>query len=58
MDLGGNMLEWSHNAAGQYFGWKGSSFEGHAPSSYGTQVYNLWFLDKYGKAGSRCIRLR
>jgi hypothetical protein len=58
MDLGGNHLEWYHNGAGQFHGWAGSSFEGHAPSSYGTRLYNVWFLDKYGKGTSRCMRLK
>ena len=56
MDLGGNMLEWSHNGAGAYFGWTGSSFEGHYyDRSWATA---LVFMDKYGKGSSRCMRLQ
>ncbi|HRG96903.1 MAG TPA: hypothetical protein PLR99_11690 [Polyangiaceae bacterium] len=58
MDLGGNMIEWSANTAGAgtYHGWTGSSFEGHVyPRSWGGGI-NI--LDKYGKGGARCMRLR
>jgi len=55
MDLGGNMIEWSHNGAGQYYGWTGASFEGHLyPRSWNSA---LAFMDKYGKGGARCMRL-
>lgn len=55
MDLGGNMIEWS-NTNGNIYGWTGSSFEGHVyPRMWTGGVY---FLDKYGKGGSRCMRLR
>lgn len=55
MDLGGNMLEWS-TTAGEYFGWTGSSFEGHYQSRNWTNP--VVHIDKYGKAGARCMRLR
>jgi len=56
MDLGGNMLEFSQYNGGWY-GWTGSSWEGHL-AGYGP----LWttgvnFVDKYGKTGARCMRL-
>ncbi len=55
MDLGGNMIEWSQ-VGGAWAGWTGSSFEGHVyPRSWSPTVY---FLDKYGKGGSRCMRLQ
>lgn len=55
MDLGGNLIEWNFNA-GAYYGWTGSSFEGHYyPRLWTTAVY---YLDKYGKGGVRCMRLR
>ena len=48
MDLGGNMIEWS-GGQNQYFGWTGSSFEGHIyPRMWSGGIY---FLDKYGKGG-------
>ena len=56
MDLGGNMIEFSHDTAGAYFGWTGSSFEGHVyPRRWD---YALVFMDKYGKGGARCMRLK
>ncbi|MFO0664074.1 MAG: hypothetical protein U0174_08985 [Polyangiaceae bacterium] len=55
MDLGGNMIEWS-GGNNVYYGWTGSSFEGHVyPRSWSPGIY---FLDKYGKGGSRCIHLK
>ena len=55
MDLGGNMIEWS-GGSNQYYGWTGSSFEGHRyPRMWSPGIY---FLDKYGKGGSRCIHLK
>jgi hypothetical protein len=55
MDLGGNMLEWSQNGGG-WFGWTGSSFEGHF---YGrTWDSAVYYVDKYGKGGARCMRLK
>jgi len=54
MDVGGNMLEFSQYNGGWY-GWTGSSWEGHLyPRSWTTSVY---FVDKYGKTGARCMRL-
>jgi hypothetical protein len=56
MDLGGNMIEWSHDGNGGYFGWTGASFEGHI---YGRAWSTaLVFMDKYGKGGTRCMRLK
>ncbi len=54
MDMGGNMLEWTQSA-GVYYGWSGSSFEGHRYFRSGTSP--LHFLDKYGKGSTRCMRL-
>lgn len=55
MDLGGNMIEWS-GGNNLYYGWTGASFEGHRyPRSWGGGIY---YLDKYGKGGSRCIHLK
>ncbi len=55
MDLGGNMIEWSQ-VSGTIRGWTGSSFEGHFyPRAW---TGNVYFLDKYGKGGTRCMRLR
>jgi hypothetical protein len=54
MDLGGNMIEWSFDTT--YRGWTGSSFEGHVyPRAWTGGIYAL---DKYGKGGTRCMRLR
>ncbi len=56
MDLGGNMLEWSIVPSdGIYRGWNGTSFEGHI---YGLVSWGLNPLDKYGKGGTRCMRLK
>jgi hypothetical protein len=55
MDLGGNLIEWSQ-VNGTWRGWTGSSFEGHRyPRAW---TGNIQYLDKYGKGGSRCMRLR
>ncbi len=49
------MIEWSLSG-GSYFGWTGSSFEGHYyPRMWTSSVY---YLDKYGKGSTRCMRLR
>ncbi len=54
-DLGGNMIEWSQ-ANGAYRGWTGSSWEGHNyPRAWTGGIY---FLDKYGKGSTRCMRLK
>jgi hypothetical protein len=54
MDLGGNMIEWSFDTT--YRGWTGSSFEGHVyPRAWTGGIYAL---DKYGKGGTRCMRLK
>ena len=71
MDLGGNFIEWSFEATGGsgYWGWTGSSWEGHVypgPERVvdgvvkfaGGWKSGLNILDKYGKGGSRCMRLR
>jgi hypothetical protein len=55
MDMGGNMLEWMQHG-GLYFGWSGSSFEGHHYGRSGDST--LYFLDKYGKGSARCMRLK
>jgi hypothetical protein len=55
MDLGGNMIEWSQ-VNGTWRGWTGSSFEGHRYPRQWTGTINP--LDKYGKGGSRCMRLK
>ena len=55
MDMGGNMIEWSQ-ANGVWYGWTGSSFEGHFYPRLWTSVLN--YLDKYGKGGARCMRLK
>lgn len=55
MDLGGNMIEWSQ-LNGTWRGWTGSSFEGHVYPRQWTGTIN--FLDKYGKGGARCMRLK
>jgi len=55
MDLGGNMIEWSQ-VGGTWRGWTGSSFEGHRYPRAWTGGIN--YLDKYGKGGSRCMRLK
>lgn len=55
MDLGGNMIEWSNNN-GTFHGWTGSSFEGHNyPRQWNGTIVPV---DKYGKGGARCMRLR
>jgi hypothetical protein len=56
MDLGGNMIEWSTVAGGAYFGWTGGSWEGHIYPRLWTSPLDR--LDKYGKGGSRCMRLQ
>jgi hypothetical protein len=56
MDLGGNMIEWSTTTGGAYYGWTGASWEGHAYPRLWTS--GLDRLDKYGKGGSRCMRLQ
>ena len=54
-DLGGNMIEWSQ-VNGTWRGWTGASFEGHLyPRAWSG---NINYLDKYGKGGSRCMRLK
>jgi hypothetical protein len=58
MDISGNMLEWYHETTGGYRGWGGSSFEGHQPDYYGKVVRGIFFLEKYGKGSTRCMRLR
>ena len=55
MDLGGNMIEWSQ-VGGTWRGWTGSSFEGHLYPRAWTGT--IQYLDKYGKGGSRCMRLK
>lgn len=55
MDLGGNMIEFSWKS-GTWRGWTGSSFEGHNYGKAGNST--PYFLDKYGKGGARCMRLR
>lgn len=55
MDLGGNMIEWSQ-LNGTWRGWTGSSFEGHVYPRQWTGSIN--YLDKYGKGGARCMRLK
>jgi len=55
MDLGGNMIEWSQ-VGGTWRGWTGASFEGHRYPRAWTGTIN--YLDKYGKGGSRCMRLK
>ena len=55
MDLGGNMIEWSQ-VSGTWRGWTGASFEGHLYPRAWTGGIN--YLDKYGKGGSRCMRLK
>lgn len=55
MDLGGNMIEWSQ-VNGTWRGWTGSSFEGHVYPRAWTGTIN--YLDKYGKGGARCMRLK
>ena len=57
MDLGSNMLEWSYNGTA-YAGWTGSSFEGHLSGYGATWGGGIYFLDKYGKGGTRCMRLK
>jgi hypothetical protein len=48
------MIEWSFDTT--YRGWTGSSFEGHVyPRAWTGGIYAL---DKYGKGGTRCMRLR
>ena len=55
MDLGGNMIEWSQNGTA-FRGWTGASFEGHNyPRTWTSAIY---FLDKYGKGSTRCMRLK
>ncbi len=55
MDLGGNMIEWSQNGTA-YRGWTGASWEGHYYPRQWTS--NIYFLDKYGKGTTRCMRLK
>lgn len=55
MDLGGNMIEWSQ-LNGTWRGWTGASFEGHVYPRAWTGT--IQYLDKYGKGGSRCMRLK
>lgn len=55
MDLGGNMIEWSQ-VSGTWRGWTGASFEGHLYPRAWTGT--IQYLDKYGKGGSRCMRLK
>ncbi len=55
MDLGGNMIEWSQEA-GKFYGWTGASWEGHEYPRMWTSEIEM--LDKYGKSGARCIRLK
>jgi hypothetical protein len=57
MDLGGNMLEWSQHA-GAWYGWTGSSFEGHLAGYGPLWTSGVYYLDKYGKGGARCMRLQ
>jgi len=55
MDLGGNMIEWSQ-VGGTWRGWTAASFEGHLyPRAWTGTIQSL---DKYGKGGSRCMRLK
>ncbi len=55
MDLGGNLLEWSFSG-GKYWGWTGSSFEGHHFGRDGDEA--LAYLEKYAKGTTRCMRLQ
>jgi hypothetical protein len=55
MDMGSNMIELSQTS-GSVFGWFGSSWEGHVyPRGWD---YAADRMEKYGKSGARCMRLR
>jgi len=55
MDLGGNSIEWSYDS-GSYYGWTGASWEGHEYPFWWTGLLDQ--LEKYGKGGARCMRLK